>query len=54
MEAQWVNLSQSDAEIESPAWHEGVLRETEARVAAGKEQIADWETAKRDLRRRFE
>ena len=54
MEAIWEDLSKADAEVESPAWHETVLRETEARVAAGQERIADWEIAKRELRKRFE
>ena len=54
MEAIWMDLSRTDSEIESPAWHGDVLRETESRVASGLEQIADWETAKRELRSRFE
>jgi len=54
MEAIWADLSKTDADIESPAWHEDVLKETEARLAVGRERIADWETAKRELRKRFE
>jgi hypothetical protein len=54
MEAIWADLSKNDADVESPAWHAEVLRETEAGVAAGQEQIVDWTTAKRDLRKRFE
>ena len=54
MEAIWADLSKAESEVESPAWHADVLRETEARVAAGQERIADWETAKRELRKRFE
>ncbi len=54
MEAIWAELSKAEVELESPAWHEGALSETEARVAAGQERIADWETAKRELRKRFE
>ena len=53
MEAIWADLSKAGAELESPAWHRAVLKETEARVAAGQERIADWETAKRELRKRF-
>jgi hypothetical protein len=53
MEAIWADLSKNDADVESPAWHEEVLRETEARVAAGQEPIVDWTTAKRDLRKRL-
>jgi hypothetical protein len=54
LEAIWADLSKDDIELESPAWHEDVLKETEARVAAGKERIEDWQTAKRELRKRFE
>ena len=50
MEAIWADLSASDAEVESPAWHADVLRETEARMAAGQEIVVDWEDAKRELR----
>ncbi len=54
METLWTELSKSETELESPPWHNDVLKETEARVAAGQERIADWETAKRELRKRFE
>ena len=54
MEAIWEDLSHAESEVESPAWHEAVLKETEARVAAGQERIADWEIAKQELRMRFE
>ena len=54
MEIIWADLSKAEAEVESPAWHADVLRETETRVAAGQERIADWDTAKRELRKRFE
>lgn len=54
MEALWADLSKTEAEVESPAWHADVLRETEARVAAGEERITDWDSAKRELRQRFE
>ncbi len=54
MEALWDDLSKPEADVDSPAWHNDVLKETEARVASGQERIADWETAKRELRKRFE
>ena len=54
LEAIWADLSKDDAQVESPSWHEDVLKETEARVAAGQERIEDWQTAKRELRKRFE
>ena len=54
MEALWADLSKAEDEVESPAWHEDALRETEQRVATGSELIMDWELAKRELRKRFE
>ena len=54
MEAIWADLSRNDTEVQSPAWHEVALKDTEARVAAGQEQAVDWDTAKRDLRKRYE
>lgn len=54
LEAIWADLSKEDFQVESPAWHEDVLKETEARLAAGQERIEDWQTAKRELRKSFE
>jgi len=50
MEALWSDLSQVDEQFDSPSWHEAVLKETQQRVAAGKEESVDWEAAKRRLR----
>lgn len=54
MEAIWEDLSKSETDVESPSWHAKVLKETEARVAAGQERVVDWESAKQELRKRFE
>jgi len=54
LEALWEDLSRSDSEIESPAWHETELKETERRVGEGQEEIMDWEAAKRNLRGKFQ
>jgi DNA-binding NarL/FixJ family response regulator len=35
MEVIWADLSTVETDVESPVWHADVLRETEARVAAG-------------------
>ena len=51
METLWEELSQPDAEFESPAWHAKELAATERRLAEGKEQVMDWEKAKKALRR---
>jgi len=49
MERLWVGLSRSD-EWPSPAWHREVLAETERRLKEGREEMLDWEDAKRKLR----
>jgi hypothetical protein len=54
METLWEELSRSEDEFESPAWHARELAETERRLAQGKEEILDWETAKKNLRKQFE
>ena len=54
METLWEELSRPDSEYESPAWHARELAETETRVAEGKEQVIEWEAAKKKLRSQFE
>ncbi len=49
MEVLWADLTQHEEELQSPAWHEAVLKEREERVASGQESFIDWETAKRQL-----
>ncbi len=50
MEALWADLTRHEEEFESPAWHERVLREREARLASGEEKFLDSETVKKELR----
>lgn len=50
MEMLWADLSRNEAELESPAWHEDVLRDREAKIKSGKESFMGWETAKKQLR----
>ncbi len=52
METIWADLSLHEEQVESPAWHEQILREREARKAAGMESPVDWEMAKVQLRQR--
>ena len=54
METLWEELSHPEAEFESPAWHAQELADTERRLAEGKEQVIDWEIAKKALRSKFE
>jgi hypothetical protein len=52
MEAIWEDLSHNEEQVESPAWHEQVLKEREALLNSGKESLVDWESAKKRLRGR--
>ena len=54
MEVLWEELSKAGEEFQSPAWHGKELAETEQRLAEGKEETLDWETAKKALRDQFE
>jgi hypothetical protein len=54
MEAIWEDLSKEGQEIESPAWHQEALQETEQRLDSGEEKTVDWHAAKKELRKRFE
>ena len=54
MEALWANLAEDDATLESPEWHQEVLKETETRLKSGEEKVLDWADAKRVLRKRCE
>lgn len=50
MEVLWMELIQPESDYDSPPWHETVLRETEHRLADGKEKSLDWEKAKKLIR----
>ena len=54
MEELWESLTDEEARLESPSWHEDALRETVKAYEAGQEQPMDWAAAKRELRKRTE
>ena len=54
MEAIWSDLSKDAAAVESPPWHEDVLKDTQSRLDSGQERILDWPEAKQQLRDRSE
>ncbi len=54
MEAIWEDLSREDEGIESPQWHDKALQETERKFSSGEDEMVDWQTAKKQLRSRFE
>ena len=53
-EALWADLARDEDSLESPAWHRKELHKTEARFAAGKEEVLEWPAAKKELRKMFE
>ncbi len=53
MEFLWEELTLDDKEYLSPKWHKDELKETEKRMADGKEKMIDWSEAKRLLRTEF-
>jgi hypothetical protein len=53
MEALWTDLSRNEANIQSPPWHEEVLKEREEEVKSGQAKFESWEHAKRELRDRL-
>jgi hypothetical protein len=52
LEALRQDPSRNGSDIESPDWHREELELTEKRVKAGKEQLINWETAKKQIRNR--
>jgi hypothetical protein len=53
MEALWTDLSRHEENIQSPPWHEQILKEREAEVKSGQAKFESWEDAKRELRDRL-
>ena len=45
LETLWEDVSGSESEVASPAWHFDELRATERRVARGEEKSLPWEAA---------
>ena len=51
MEELWDDLSRSQDEYPSPAWHGDVLRAREKALKSGQDEFVPWEEAKAILRR---
>ena len=51
MEFIWEELTSKEGEFEPPSWHEKALSDTEKRMKIGKEEIMDWDEAKKKLRK---
>ena len=50
IEKIWDDIIHNTPDFPSPRWHEDVLKEREIRLMTGREQLIDWEDAKRLLR----
>lgn len=53
MEMLWDDLARSPESVESPSWHKDILEERRDRIAEGKARFVDWETAKKDIRKKI-
>ena len=51
METLWDDLTRDEKAIESPSWHEGILKDREKALTSGKINVSDWESAKTRIKR---
>ena len=51
LEAVWAELSLEPDRIEVPPWHKDILDERDQAVQAGRDQILEWEEAKKEIER---
>jgi hypothetical protein len=54
VDALWADLLSEEELLESPAWHQTALQETEQRLEEGQERVLDWQTAKKEMWKHFE
>lgn len=52
MEMLWADISQQEQSLDSPAWHEDILKERQAALANGSDTATNWEEAKERIRRK--
>ena len=51
IETLWDDISKDQKALESPRWHEDVLRDRQKALEAGKASVRDWDEAKKRIRR---
>ena len=51
MEAIWADIVHNSPDFPSPSWHEKILKERDAKIQTGEDQLIDWEDAKESLRK---
>ncbi len=52
MEIIWDDLCRNADRMESPSWHQGVLREREEALQLGADKFIDWDLAKKNIRKK--
>jgi hypothetical protein len=50
LERVWTDLCRTPEDIESPSWHDEVLRSREKALETGDERVFEWSEAKRRIR----
>jgi putative addiction module component (TIGR02574 family) len=51
MEMLWADMIGNEKNLESPAWHEAVLKDRETALDAGKLTVSSWEEAKERIKK---
>lgn len=53
LESLWADLAGDEETLDSPLWHESILREREESFRNGKTIASDWEEVKKRLRKKL-
>ena len=51
METLWDDLTRDEKKLDSPIWHEDILKNREEALSAGQTTVSDWEDAKKRIRK---
>lgn len=51
LEAVWSEISSEPEKIEVPEWHKAILDERDQAFQQGREEVLDWEEAKKQIER---
>ena len=52
METIWADLTRDEAKLESPAWHEAILKDREEAFKVWRVTVSDWEESKERIRKK--
>jgi putative addiction module component (TIGR02574 family) len=51
MEMLWADMAANEKNMESPDWHDAILKDRSVALDAGKITVSDWETAKERIKK---